>query len=239
MRSRKIGSLGEQLAAQALVNNGFRNIINLNEVQVNHEYADICAERDGERYAISVKTRNKYCANGKLNSAYNLSGRGEHLALAERAERAHSAKAAWIAVVLEEDTFSAYFGLLSELNGKNQIPMTLVAIKGYECIVAGGAHNVSYADIKNDYETVGMTQQRSGISNIFASAYPNIASWVADFGYIEMGYDDCNQSFVRALDIGGMIWEGERTYASVDEAMLALEAGIKAWMEEQYGQQTP
>lgn len=43
----------------------------------------------------------------------------------------------------------------------------------------------------------------------FAAANPAIAHWVKDCGFIEMGYGDCNQSFARALDIGGMVWEGK------------------------------
>lgn len=41
-----------------------------------------------------------------------------------------------------------------------------------------------------------------------------------------MGQDDFSRSFVRALDIGGMVWEGESSYASVDEALRALETGL-------------
>ena len=63
----------------------------------------------------------------------------------------------------------------------------------------------------------------------FAGLYPNIAAWVLD-GWIEMGRDDCNRSFVRALDIGGMIWEGEHAYESVDAALRALDEGIAKWV---------
>jgi hypothetical protein len=65
----------------------------------------------------------------------------------------------------------------------------------------------------------------------FAARYPNIASWVQD-GWIEVGRDDCGRSFVRALDIGGLVWEGDGPYASLDEALRALDAGIAAWLEE-------
>lgn len=65
----------------------------------------------------------------------------------------------------------------------------------------------------------------------FAALYPNITAWVQD-GWVEIGRDDCRPSFVRALDIGGMIWEGEAKYSSVHEALRALDAGIAAWLEE-------
>ena len=65
----------------------------------------------------------------------------------------------------------------------------------------------------------------------FAALYPNIAAWVED-GWVEIGRDDFSRSFVRALDIGGMIWEGESTYASLHEALRALDEGIAAWRDE-------
>jgi len=65
----------------------------------------------------------------------------------------------------------------------------------------------------------------------FEVRYPHIASWVQD-GWIEMGRDDCGRSFVRALDIGGLVWESDGPYASIDEALGALDAGIAAWLEE-------
>lgn len=62
--------------------------------------------------------------------------------------------------------------------------------------------------------------------------YPNVALWVKSEGWIEIGYDDFNRSFVRALDIGGTIWEGEEKYNSLDEAMQALDKGIADWLKE-------
>lgn len=67
----------------------------------------------------------------------------------------------------------------------------------------------------------------------FEQAYPAVARWVRSHGWIELGQDDWSGSFVRALDIGGMVWEGERGYPSVDEALRALEAALAAWMRQQ------
>jgi hypothetical protein len=64
----------------------------------------------------------------------------------------------------------------------------------------------------------------------FEAQYPNVARWVQD-GYIEVGRDGMSRSFIRALDAGGMVWEGEQTYGSVDEAQ-ALDAGIAEWLAE-------
>jgi hypothetical protein len=65
----------------------------------------------------------------------------------------------------------------------------------------------------------------------FADLYPNVAAWVQD-GWIEVGRDDCNPSFVRVLDIGGMIWEGRSSYPTVHAAFKALDAAIGKWMRE-------
>jgi hypothetical protein len=64
----------------------------------------------------------------------------------------------------------------------------------------------------------------------FAARYPHIAAWVQD-GWIELGRDELGYSFVRALDEGGMIWDGERQYATIDAALQALDAGIKRWID--------
>lgn len=65
----------------------------------------------------------------------------------------------------------------------------------------------------------------------FEEQYPNIAAWVKD-GWIELGRDDYSRSLVRVLDIGGTVWEGEEEYETVDEALVAAEAAISAWLEE-------
>lgn len=68
----------------------------------------------------------------------------------------------------------------------------------------------------------------------FESSYPNIAHFVDALGSIEVGYtyDGYLTSFIRAIDEGGMVWEGADEYNSLDEAFEALEAGIEAWMKE-------
>ena len=66
----------------------------------------------------------------------------------------------------------------------------------------------------------------------FEDTYPHIAEWVQVHGWIEIGQDEYSDSFVRALDIGGLVWEGESRYGTLDEALRALEAGLAAWMEQ-------
>ena len=65
----------------------------------------------------------------------------------------------------------------------------------------------------------------------FAALYPNIASWVGD-GWVEIGHDEYSYSSVRALDVGGMVWEGAEAYDSLEEAFEDLDAGIAAWLED-------
>jgi hypothetical protein len=77
----------------------------------------------------------------------------------------------------------------------------------------------------------GKSPKDAAPADSFEARYPNIASWVQD-AWIEVGRDDTGRSFVRALDIGGLVWEGEESYASLDEALRALDAGIAAWLEE-------
>ncbi len=64
----------------------------------------------------------------------------------------------------------------------------------------------------------------------FEETYPSIAQWVQD-GWIEIGRDDYSTSFIRALDIGGLVWEGRHTYPTLDAALQDLEDGVRQWMD--------
>jgi hypothetical protein len=66
------------------------------------------------------------------------------------------------------------------------------------------------------------------------ATYPTIARCVMEYGWIEIGHDDMSRSFGRALDEGGLVWEGQDDYATLDDALRALEAGLAAWMREQH-----
>jgi hypothetical protein len=63
-----------------------------------------------------------------------------------------------------------------------------------------------------------------------------VARWVTTCGWIEVGSTEGSPSFVRALDIGGMVWEGEPTYPSVDAALQALDAALEQSLREQCGE---
>ncbi|EKV03394.1 transcriptional regulator [Leptolyngbya sp. Heron Island J] len=63
----------------------------------------------------------------------------------------------------------------------------------------------------------------------FEQAYPHITSWVQD-GCLEIGsisyYDD---SFIRAIDEGGTVWESPAQFETLDEALAAADRGIAEW----------
>ena len=61
----------------------------------------------------------------------------------------------------------------------------------------------------------------------FEAEFPNIIRWVREFGTVEIGYDSHTDSFIRAIDEGGMPWSGQSRYETVDEALQDLENGIK------------
>ena len=66
------------------------------------------------------------------------------------------------------------------------------------------------------------------------ATYPTVARWVQEYGWIEIGQDEMSRSFIRALDEGGMIWEGQEHYATLGDALQDVEAGLAAWMQEQH-----
>lgn len=71
-------------------------------------------------------------------------------------------------------------------------------------------HN-RYGLIMQPQITATMTNETN---DTFATTYPNIAHFVDAIGWIEIGYghEGYLTSFIRALDEGGMIWEGADEY---------------------------
>jgi len=114
-------SLGELFSLKAFVDKYFDRIRNLNDNSMNETFADIAYEKDGEKYVVSVKARNKFQKNGKLNTRYNLGKNVYKKAIAS--EKKYEAKACWMAIQFDRHSFSIYFGHLSELNGSRAIPV--------------------------------------------------------------------------------------------------------------------
>ena len=120
-RKKSLGELGELFAIKALVDQEYDKIRNLNDTHMNQAFADIYCEKDGNRYVISVKARNKYQQDGKLNTRYNLGTNAYDKAA--RAEAEYNAEAYWMAIQFDTNSYSIYFGSLKELNGANSIPV--------------------------------------------------------------------------------------------------------------------
>jgi hypothetical protein len=120
-RKKSLGELGELFALKALVDKKFDRIRNLNDNSMNEAFADILCEKDGLRYIISVKARNKYQKNGKLNTRYNLGEKVYEKAIS--AENKYTGSAYWLAIQFDHKSFSIYFGSLKELNGSLAIPV--------------------------------------------------------------------------------------------------------------------
>jgi hypothetical protein len=66
----------------------------------------------------------------------------------------------------------------------------------------------------------------------FDGQYPNIAWWCQGQGWIELGRDEVSTSMIRVLDIGGMLWEGDDKYETVDEALSEADEFIEQWRVE-------
>lgn len=69
----------------------------------------------------------------------------------------------------------------------------------------------------------------------FEKTYPSVARWVKTMGWIEIGHDGMSPSFVRALDIGGMIWEGGDAEDPLDATLKTLDQELDRWIKEQMG----
>lgn len=66
----------------------------------------------------------------------------------------------------------------------------------------------------------------------FAATYPHLTRWIMGDGWVELGRTDYTRSLARALDEGGLVWEGKERYGRVEEMFRDLDAGIAQWLEE-------
>lgn len=120
-RKKSLGELGELFAIKALVDQKFDRIRNLNDKTMNEAFADIECEKDGLRYVISVKARNKFQKDGRLNTRYNLGS--DAYVNAKIAEQKYNAVAHWMAIQFDQKSFSIYFGSLNDLYKSKAIPV--------------------------------------------------------------------------------------------------------------------
>ena len=120
-RKKSLGELGELFAIKTLVDNCFDKIRNLNDIHMNEAFVDIICEKNNQKYIISVKARNMYQLNGKLNNRYNI-GSNAYIN-AKNAETKYGGKAYWMAIQFDLHHYSVYFGSLESLNGSKAIPI--------------------------------------------------------------------------------------------------------------------
>lgn len=120
-RKKSLGELGELFAIKALVDLRFDKIRNLNDNRRNEPFADLYCEKGCKKYIISVKSRNKYQKDKKLNSRYNLGANIASKVL--NAEKKYNAKAHWMAIQFDKLTYSIFFGTVEELKGSKAIPV--------------------------------------------------------------------------------------------------------------------
>ena len=134
-RTNQLGCWGESKAASLLKKAKFSAIRDLNKPK-NHKFADIYAERNGVRYVIGVKTRNKFQASGPLNPTYNIQKKGADI---DAVAKKYKAELAWVAlpVIPEIHTYWAYFGTMAQIVEKKErysIPMKESDVLNYECL---------------------------------------------------------------------------------------------------------
>ena len=77
-----------------------------------------------------------------------------------------------------------------------------------------------------------MARKRMKETESAAERYPHVARWCNQEGWIEVGYEWQDKLFARALYDGGLAWGGEGPYATIDDALRALDDGIREFMEE-------
>ena len=76
------------------------------------------------------------------------------------------------------------------------------------------------------------------MKNSFDKKYRYIARWVEEHeGWIELGYniDSPLNSFIRALDCGGMPWEGLQSYETIDLALEDADNALSVILQDLYG----
>jgi hypothetical protein len=66
-----------------------------------------------------------------------------------------------------------------------------------------------------------------------ASIYPTIAHWASGYGWVEFGIDGLDRPFARAVNEGGIVWESQGPYETLDQALGDMDEGLARFMEEE------
>ena len=76
-----------------------------------------------------------------------------------------------------------------------------------------------------------MARKKAKDAEPSAERYPHVARWCKQYGWIELGYEWQDKLFARAIHDGGLAWGGEGPYATLNDALRALDEGIRDFME--------
>jgi hypothetical protein len=69
-------------------------------------------------------------------------------------------------------------------------------------------------------------------SSFLKQRYPALYRFVVEEeGRIEIGPSDHSSAFASAYDLSGTVYEGLPAYATLEDALMDLDAGIQAWFE--------
>jgi len=128
-RKRALGRFGELVALENLTNNGYE-CIHLGD---HFRCFDIEASKNEQKYLVSVKTRNHTTAkNDEKRDPYNLlynktkgSGVDAEVKIADEIARQRNAIPMWVAIRVDavRKVYDIYWGFISDLINKKQIPM--------------------------------------------------------------------------------------------------------------------
>lgn len=69
---------------------------------------------------------------------------------------------------------------------------------------------------------------------MLSTAYPNLTYFIEHIGRVEIGHNDETplNSFVRAINAGGLVWERKDQYDTLEEALQDVENGIEVWLRD-------
>jgi Holliday junction resolvase-like predicted endonuclease len=157
----KLGKSGEERARELLWRHGFVDIHNLNDGRQNYPDVDLLATKDGRRFCISVKTRNKYTNKNTLNNRYKLENKSRKLTHAAATAAQLQAELAWLVIQVDRDSFSAYFGTQADIprvgsGGRrltaNAILMDEAFTSRYLCLAKDEPHGFNYSEVSNHPE---------------------------------------------------------------------------------------
>lgn len=175
MRKKSLGELGELFAIKTLIDHHFDKIRNINDDHMNEAFTDIICEKDNQKYVISVKARNMYQVNGKINNRYNL---GSNVyGKAKVAEEKYSGIAYWMAIQFDFHHYSVFWGSLESLNGSKAIPIN--KCKSGEIgtkLVDNKRHYFDfefYKNVKHTTNTSSINSKDIQLKQIYKITYPN------------------------------------------------------------------